>query len=101
MRDPRVDPYTEAEIAAARTAEFGNDMLPPTHPDGPRKMRHVPGNEPAPTPESFYGENVVHGVRRDLPKPPPAELGFDPGKWGAMTRAERRAVLRHARKVTR
>ena len=31
------------------------------------------------------------------PKPAPAELGFDPVKWAAMPRAERRAVLRHAK----
>lgn len=35
------------------------------------------------------------------PKPPPAELGFDPAKWNTMSRAERRAVLRHARKQER
>lgn len=49
--------------------------------------------------EQFYGRDVARGTRRDLPKPPPAELGFDPEKWQRMTRVERRAVIRHARKV--
>ena len=31
------------------------------------------------------------------PKPAPAELGFDPVKWAAMPRAERRAVLRRVK----
>jgi hypothetical protein len=32
------------------------------------------------------------------PVPPPAELGFDIDKWNRMPRAERRAVLRFAKK---
>jgi hypothetical protein len=48
---------------------------------------------------AYYGEEQVVSIRRDLPKPPPTELGFDPVKWQRMTRAERRAVLRYARKV--
>jgi hypothetical protein len=114
--------------------DFGDPMLPPTHPNGPRKMRAVPvlcsstrnskgcghpvddhvgthtprpdcdccswrQNEPEPAdPQlAFYGANTVNSHRRDLPKPPPADLGFDPAKWARMTRAERRAVTRYAR----
>lgn len=50
---------------------------------------------------AFYGAQLVEQVRRDLPAPPPAELGFDPVKWRQMSRAERRAVLRHAKRVNR
>lgn len=32
------------------------------------------------------------------PAPPPAELGFDLAKWNRMSRTERRAVLRYAKK---
>lgn len=49
------------------------------------------------TPAAFYGEAQIESVKRDLPKPPPAELGFDPVKWQRMSRPERRAVLRYAR----
>lgn len=56
-------------------------------------------NVPAPAdPQiAFYGRNRALGTRRDLPKPPPADSGFDPVKWAAMSRAERRAVTRYAK----
>jgi hypothetical protein len=36
--------------------------------------------------------------RYTVPTPPPPELGFDLAKWNRMSRPERRAVLRYARK---
>lgn len=50
------------------------------------------------TPVTFYGAGVVAETRRDLPAPPPVELGIDPAKWRAMSRPERRAILRAARR---
>jgi hypothetical protein len=46
---------------------------------------------------AFCGEEQVAPDARDLPKPPPKELGFDPVKWQRMSRSERRAVLRYAK----
>lgn len=40
----------------------------------------------------------VPGPRYTAPVPPPASLGFDLAKWNRMSRAERRAVLRYAKK---
>lgn len=37
-------------------------------------------------------------VKPIAPKPPPA--GLDPVKWALLSRAERRALLRHHRKAT-
>jgi hypothetical protein len=87
-------------------------ILDPTHPDGPRKLRPVaddglvplavlPSGSVAAEQLAFYGSELVEQVQRDLPKPPPAELGFDPLKWRQMTRAERRAVLRYAKAAGR
>lgn len=101
MRDPRTDPYTDDEQTAAYVAEFGDPRLPPTHPNGPRKMRDVrpPEHvnepchvEPALDRAAFYGPGI--DMRRDLPAPPPADVNVEPSKWMHMSRAERRALLR-------
>jgi hypothetical protein len=42
--------------------------------------------------------NDVVTAEPTAPKPPPA--GLDPAKWATLSRAERRALLRHHRKVT-
>lgn len=89
MGDDRPDPFG-GEYGRLVPSDF--PVLDPTHPDGPRKMLdvRVPGvddEQPEPAP-----------ARRIEPKPAPIELGFDPVKWAAMPRAERRAVLRHARR---
>lgn len=98
MRDARIDPYTGAALGAGYLAKFGNPMLPPTHPDGPRKMRDVRMLEEivAGYLAKFDGEPEPAAPRAE-PKPAPIELGFDPVKWAAMPRAERRAVLRRAK----
>lgn len=43
--------------------------------------------------------NATPSSGRTAPAPPPAELGFDLAKWNRMSRAERRAVLRYAKKM--
>lgn len=40
-------------------------------------------------------------LRPAAPKPPPDDMPVEPAKWAALTRAERRALIRHHRKVTR
>jgi hypothetical protein len=39
------------------------------------------------------------GPRYTAPAPPPPELNFDLAKWNRMSRAERRAVLRYAKRM--
>jgi hypothetical protein len=121
MRDPL--PHEVYLIDEAR--EFGNAMLPPTHPDGPRKMQPVPvlcsglnscghpvddhtgHNSPRQAcPCCSWRKNVpaepnVTAHRRDLPTPPPDGLDVDPVKWNAMRRPERRALLRQHRAARR
>lgn len=41
------------------------------------------------------------GPRYTAPTLPPPELGFDVAKWRTMSRPERRAVLRYAKKQAR
>lgn len=73
MRDPR----EYADALAELTVEAQH------------RMRPEPAvEEPQPVP----------GPRYTAPVPPPADLGFDLAKWNRMSRAERRAVLRYAKK---
>lgn len=101
MRDPRLDPYTE-------------DVLAELMPEAQRRMRDVPvpsrvaaRDEPCADPSAcdLPGHGRQAAQQHDpgprgytAPAPPPAELGFDLAKWNRMSRAERRAVLRYARK---
>jgi hypothetical protein len=107
MRDPREDPYPDNL----------DDLLPPTHPNGPRRMRDVPApcdpredpivDELLPDGAGVAGHwPAEHGTvtpvdKRQKPHPPPDDMLVDPAKWAALTRAERRALARHHRKVTR
>ena len=95
MGDGRPDPFS-GKYGRLVPSDF--PVLDPTHPERPRKMRDVrmleeivPGYL-----AKFDGEPEPAAPRAE-PKPAPIELGFDPVKWAAMPRAERRAVLRHAK----
>lgn len=97
MRDERYDPYGEDAVVEGWAAEHLPPLKPVTTdelgPDVVQPRDAVAAAEQI----AFYGADQVESIRRDLPKPPPAELGFDPVKWQRMTRAERRAVTRYAK----
>lgn len=104
MGDSRPDPFAGPHGRLVPTEV----PYPPTHPLGHRAQQPVTLDELGPDrvqprdviaaeQVAFYGRDRARGTWRDLPKPPPAELGFDPEKWARMTRAERRAVTRYAK----
>ena len=65
-------------------ADMGRHLpLPPTHPDGPRRMQEPPVADQQERPP----------VRASVPLP----AGMSPEKWATMNRAERRAWKRARR----
>lgn len=69
-------PLTEEEIAAFHRA----GTLPPVSPFVPHERERLT-------------------IKPQLPKPGPANL--DPEKWATLPRAERRALWRHHRRITK
>jgi predicted Fe-S protein YdhL (DUF1289 family) len=62
------------------------------------KLSIIEGARRAGAPSYLVEPEPEPGPRYTAPAPPPAELGFDLAKWNRMSRAERRAVLRYAKK---
>lgn len=65
---------------------------------------------PAPPGDTVVDDLLIAGgtayavswpAQAQQPKPPPEDMPVDPAKWAALTREERRALVRHHRRVTR
>jgi len=84
MRDPRLMTAAEREAALADFREAADDLTV----QSAHRYRMPP---PMPV-------EATRGPSYTPPTPPPAELGFDVDKWNRMSRAERRAVLRFAKR---
>lgn len=113
MRDPREMSMVEREAALAELTPEAQHRMRPVPAEvleldrvQPRDIvaaveARVPSrvaarDEPCADPDNC--DLPGHGPRYTAPVPPPVELGFDLVKWNQMSRVERRAVLRYAKK---